>query len=487
MLTGFDSDLFIDGRFVPAEGKARYPNVSPVTEEVIGHAADASAADMERAIGAARRAFDTTAWSQDRAMRLEVLGRFRNALRDRRQRIGDITKAEVGAPTGCLAGPQRDGPLSFLDYPLDLLQGYRFERDLGIANTMGAPTRRLVWKEAAGVVAAISPWNVPIQINLAKAFPALAAGCTVVLKPAPETPWSAAVLAEAADAAGLPPGVLNVVTGQNPADLGEQLVTHPAVDMVSFTGSTQTGRRIMAQASATIKKLFLELGGKSANILLDDADFTAALTISAFMVTYHAGQGCSTPSRLLVSRRRHDEAVAMLKAIMEQMPFGDPDDPNQFMGPLISARQRERVLGYVEIGRSEGARLVTGGGRPAQLPRGFYVEPTLFDRVDNAMRIAQEEIFGPVLVVIPYDDEDDAVRIANDSIFGLSGAIHTADQERALRIIRRIRTGTFTVGHGSYYGADAPFGGYKQSGLGREMGQEGFEEYLQTKTIGLPA
>jgi aldehyde dehydrogenase (NAD+) len=351
---------------------------------------------------------------------------------------------------------------------------------------LGMASRRLVWKEPAGVVGAITPWNVPLQINLAKIFPALAAGCAVIQKAAPETPWTAALLGEVARRTDLPPGVLNIVTGADPGGLGEQLVTDPRVDMISFTGSTATGRRIMSAASGTVKKLFLELGGKSANIVLDDADFTAAITSAAFFVVYHAGQGCTTPSRLLAPRARYAEAVEMLKAVLEAIPYGDPDDENQFMGPLISARHRERVLDHIRIGASEGARIVTGGGAPGRLSRGFYVEPTLMDRVDNSMRIAREEIFGPVLVVIPHDGDDDAVRIANDSIYGLSGAVHSASPERALSVARRVRTGTFNVNSGNFFGADAPFGGYKQSGVGREMGVEGFEEYLQTKTIGLP-
>jgi aldehyde dehydrogenase (NAD+) len=351
---------------------------------------------------------------------------------------------------------------------------------------MGVPSRRYVWKEAAGVVGAITPWNVPLQINLAKCFPALAAGCTVILKPAPETPWLATVLAEIADKTDMPPGVFNVVTSADPAVVGEQLVADPRVDMISFTGSTGVGKRIMTVAADQIKKVCLELGGKSAFIVLDDADFAKVIPTSAFFVLYHAGQGCASFSRLLVPRNRYEEAIGMLKTAFEATPFTDPTSDQQIMGPLISARQRERVLEYVRIGQAEGARLVTGGGVP-EGKTGFYVQPTLFADVHNKMRIAQEEIFGPVLVVIPYEDDEDAIRIANDSPFGLSGGVATASTERGLAIARRIRTGTYGVNGGNFFAADTPFGGYKQSGIGREMGREGFEEYLETKSVGVPA
>jgi aldehyde dehydrogenase (NAD+) len=484
---GFVSRLFIDGAEREADGHRIYPNIGPATGEVIGYAADAAPPDMDAAIAAARRAFDQGQWARDADLRLHCLEQLRDGLRAERSRWRAVAMAEVGSPAGCIAGPQCDGPLAFLDFPIETLRAYRFERELPVSHMFGAASRRLVWKEPAGVVGAITPWNVPLQINLAKIFPALAAGCAVVLKAAPETPWTAALLGEIAARTDLPAGVLNIVTGADPGGLGEQLVTDPRVDMISFTGSTATGRRIMAAAAGTVKKLFLELGGKSANIVLDDADFAQAMPSAAFFVTYHAGQGCTTHSRLLAPRARYGEAVERLKAALESIPYGDPEDEGQFMGPLISARHRERVLDYVRLGAAEGARIVTGGGAPRRLERGFYVEPTLLDGVDNAMRVAREEIFGPVLVVIPHDGDDDAVRIANDSIYGLSGTVHSESPERALAVARRVRTGTFNINAGNFFGPDAPFGGYKQSGVGREMGVEGFEEYLQTKTIGLPA
>jgi aldehyde dehydrogenase (NAD+) len=353
--------------------------------------------------------------------------------------------------------------------------------------TRGGPTRRLVSREAAGVVAAITPWNFPVQINIAKVIPALAAGCTVVLKPAPDTPWSASFLGRvAARCPDMPAGVFNVVTSSDKTTIGEMLSGDPRIDVVSFTGSTVVGRRVMENAAPTIKKVFLELGGKSAYIVLDDSDFATALPLAA-TVCFHAGQGCAINTRLLVPRSRYEEALAVLEPIFTHFPYGDRMDMTQIMGPLISAAQRDRVLDYIETGKAEGARVVTGGGRPPHIEKGYYVQPTLFADVTNDMTIAREEIFGPVLVVIPYEDDADAIRIANDSVYGLSGAVASADNARALRVARSIRTGTFGINGANFFAPNAPFGGYKQSGIGREMGVEGFEEYLEVKTIALPA
>jgi len=484
-----ESRMFIDGELLAARSGATYPNINPATEEVIGEVADGGAEDMERAIAAARRAFDTSRWATDPAFRLQCLRQLREGLLANVDAFRQQIAAETGAPLGiCGAnGPQCDVPIGFGDWVLGHLEGFQWERDIGTASILGVTSRRMVRKEPIGVVAAITPWNVPLQINLAKCFPALAAGCTVVLKPAPDTPWSATLLGRVvAEHTDIPPGVFNVVTSSDPRSVGEQLVTDPRVDMVSFTGSTQTGRAIMAAAAATVKKVFLELGGKSANILLDDTDFSTAL-LSALSVCFHAGQGCAICTRLLVPRTRYAEAEEMLKQYFGFIAYGDPASEQQIMGPLINARQRERVLGYIERGKAEGARLLLGGGRPAHLPKGYYVEPTVFMDVTNDMTIAREEIFGPVLAVIPFDDDEDAVRIANDSIYGLSGSVWSASEQRALAVAQRLRTGTVNVNGGNFYGADAPFGGYKQSGIGREMGPEGFEEYLETKTVAIGA
>jgi aldehyde dehydrogenase (NAD+) len=308
-----------------------------------------------------------------------------------------------------------------------------------------------------------------------------------VLKPAPDTPWSATFIGRlAAEQTDLPPGVLNVVPSGDPAAVGEVLSGDPRVDMISFTGSTATGRRIMARGAETLKKVFLELGGKSANVVLDDANFESVVP-SGSMICMHGGQGCAITTRMLLPRSHYDDAVDLLRAAFENVPYGDPNDPGVIMGPLVNARQRDRVLGYIEKGKAEGARLLVGGGRPAHLEKGYYVEPTLFVDVDPDSTIAQEEIFGPVLAVIRYEDDDDAVRIANNSTYGLSGAVTSKSLDRAMGVARRIRTGTVSVNGGLWFGPDAPFGGYKQSGNGREHGVAGFEEYLETKTLGLPA
>jgi aldehyde dehydrogenase (NAD+) len=481
----FQSQLYVAGVLRAARGTRSYRNLAPATGEIAGYAADASREDMEEAIAAARRAFDAGPWSTDRSLRVHCLEQLQARLRANADAVRVRIAAETGATLGLTYGFQLDLPIAFMEWTIGLARRFNFERDLGVTTVMGSASRRYVWKEAAGVVGAITPWNAPVQINLAKCIAALGAGCTVVLKAAPETPWAAGMIAEAAAQTELPPGVFNVITGADKTALGEQLIADPRIDMISFTGSTATGRRIMATAADTMKRVFLELGGKSANIVLDDAPFPEALR-GSLAVCYHAGQGCSIPTRMLVPRSRYAEAVAIVQHMFESLPYGDPQSREQILGPVISEAQRARVLAYVQIGRDEGARLVTGGGVPPHLPRGYYVQPTLFADVDNRMRIAQEEIFGPVLAMIPYDDDSDAVRIANESIYGLAGAVFSADSERALAVARRIRAGTINVNGANAFGADAPFGGYRQSGIGREMGIEGFEEYLQTKTVAVP-
>jgi aldehyde dehydrogenase (NAD+) len=481
-----EARLLIDGRLLEARSGKRYPNINPATEEVLGSVADAGAEDAEAAIAAARRCFDESSWASDRALRRRCLIQLRDALRGAVAQLRAQVVAEVGATMAITEnGPQGDGPLGILDFYLELMERYDWETQLPVTRHMGVPSRRSIWKEAAGVVGAITPWNFPFQINMAKIAPALAAGCTVVLKAAPETPWTATFIGKlAAEQTDLPPGALNILTCGDRTAVGEWLVADPRVDVISFTGSTATGRRVMAAAAATVKRVFLELGGKSATIVLDDADFSNAL-LSGFAVCYHAGQGCAIPTRLLLPRARYAEGVEFLRAAFAQLPYGDPYGAGQIMGPLISSRQLARVLDFIETGKREGARLVCGGRRPPQLSRGYYVEPTIFADVRNDMRIAQEEIFGPVLVVIAYEDDDEAVRIANDSIYGLSGAI-IGSPERALRMARRIRTGTLNINGANFFAPDSPFGGYKQSGIGREMGVAGFEEYLQTKTVAFP-
>jgi aldehyde dehydrogenase (NAD+) len=475
----------IDGRLVPASNGASFENVNPATEEVIGTCADGTKDDMHAAIAAARRAFDESDWSADAAFRKKCLGQLAAALQEAKEELRTIVVAEAGSPVILTYAVQCNTYIDAMPYWAELAGSYEYERSMSDITFMGQPSRRLLRREATGVVGAITPWNFPLYLNLCKLGPALAAGNTLVLKPAPDTPWSATTLGRlVAERTDIPAGVVNVVASSDHG-LGEILSTDPRVDLVTFTGSTATGRRVMECGSATVKKIFLELGGKSAQIVLDDADFAKVLP-GVGMICTHAGQGCAITTRLLLPRSRYDEGLALAKASFEKLAYGDPTNPAHLMGPLVSRRQQQRVLGYIEKGRQEGARLLTGGGVPKQLPKGFYVEPTLFADVDPGATIAQEEIFGPVLAVIPYEDDDDAVRIANHSIYGLSGAVTSASEERALGVARRIRTGTLGVNGGFWFDVDTPFGGYRQSGLGRENGLLGFEEYLETKVIALP-
>jgi len=476
------SSLFIDGK--PCPGSAgTFPTINPATEEVLGVAADADADDMSRAIDAARRAFDETDWSRNTELRVRCVRQLRDAMREHLEELREITISEVGAPRMLTAGAQLEGPVGDLSFAADTAESYVWNQDLGEASPMGIPTRRTIAREAVGVVGAITPWNFPHQINLAKLGPALAAGNTVVLKPAPDTPWCAAVLGEiVAEHTDFPPGVINIVTSSDHS-LGALLAKDPRVDMVSFTGSTATGRSVMGDAAATIKKVFLELGGKSAFVVLDDADLGGACSVSAFTASMHAGQGCAITTRLLVPRGRYDEAVAIAAGTMGSIKPGDPTESGTVCGPLISARQRDRVQGYLDLATAEGGTFACGGGRPADRAAGFFIEPTVVAGLSNDARPAREEIFGPVLTVIPHDGDDDAVRIANDSLYGLSGTVFSADPERAARVASRLRVGTVNVNGGVWYSADAPFGGYKQSGNGREMGLLGFEEYLEAKLI----
>jgi aldehyde dehydrogenase (NAD+) len=479
--------LLVDGELRSASGGRTYETVNPATEAVLGQAADGTMDDVDAAVGAARRAFDETAWSTDVALRVTCLRQLRSALEAHADELRALTVAEAGSPVSLTYSAQLDDPVASLGWVADLAEGYRFETDLGDAKPLGIASHRWVRREAVGVVGAVTPWNVPHQINLAKVGPALAAGNTVVLKPAPDTPWCAAVLGRlAAEETDIPPGVLNVVPSSDNR-VGAALVADPRVDLVSFTGSTATGRKVMASASETLKKVFLELGGKSAFVLLDDADLRGAVATAAFTVCTHAGQGCAITTRLLVPRARLDEATEATAAVLAKLPAGDPTEPGTVCGPLISARQRDRVEGYLRLAREEGGSMVVGGGRPADLDRGYFIEPTLIAGLANDARVAQEEIFGPVLVVIPHDGDDDAVALANASPYGLSGSVWSADRERAVAAANRIRTGTIGINGGLWYSPDVPFGGYKQSGVGREMGVAGFEEYLETKSLAEPA
>jgi aldehyde dehydrogenase (NAD+) len=479
-----DALLYIDGVIRPAQGDKTYPNISPWTGEPVGRAADASAADVDAAIAAARRAFDQGTWSQQHAERHAVLAKFRDLLFANHDKLVDIARLEAGAAIGAAARAHVNGALSGMDDLLRCFHEVTWEEDRGRRNEYGFDSDRTVIHEAVGVVGAITPWNVPLYVNVGKVIGALLAGCTVVLKPAPDTPLLGSIMGELASEAGFPPGVFNVVTSADPAMAGEMLVADPRVDVISFTGSTAIGKHIMEKGAATLKRVFLELGGKSANIILEDApDF--AISVMSSMAVFHAGQGCAMPTRLLVPRSRYDEALKALEMSYAgfSTKWGDFDDPTQIMGPVISKKQQERVLGYIELGQQEGARLLAGGKARPDKGNGFFVEPTCFVDVRNDMRIAQEEIFGPVLVVIPYEDDEDAIRIANESDYGLGGSVVSGDKERGMRIARRIRAGAISVNGGMSITGDLPFGGFKRSGIGREWGREGIEEFLETKAI----
>ena len=475
--------MLIDGELVEAASGRHFENINPATEDVLGPVADASAADMQRAIAAARRAFDDTDWSTNRSLRKRCLEQLHDALDAEREELREELIAEVGTPRMLTYGPQLDAPLADgLLWPAKMIEEFPWERDLPNGAMMGMNSQRAVWKEPVGVVGSIVPWNYPFEVTINKIGQVLATGNTTVLKPAPDTPWNATRLGRlVAEKTDIPPGVFNVVTSSDHL-VGEELTLSPHVDMISFTGSTVTGKRIIERGAATLKRVFLELGGKSAMIVCDDADF-ATVVPAGSMVCMHAGQGCAMQTRMLLPRSRYEEGVELITQAMSMVPYGDPSEPNVMMGPVVSARQHARVLGYIHKGQEEGAKLVLGGGRPAAFPKGYFIEPTLFVDVDNSMTIAQEEIFGPVLCVIAYEDDEDAVRIANDSGYGLSGGVFSSDEARATRIARKVRTGSIGVNGGMWYGADSPYGGYKASGIGRQNGVEGFEQYLETKAV----
>ena len=484
MATLPDAKLTIDGVLRDAQGGKTFDVISPWTGQPVGKAADASAADVDEAIAAARRAFVTTDWSTNVEKRVDLVTKLRALFEANRERLSDLARDEAGAAMGAVGRAHVDMALDGWDDYLRLFPQLQWDKDYGGRTGYGFETQRKAVYEPVGVVGAITPWNVPLYVNVGKVVAALLAGCTVILKPAPNTPGMGAIFGELAQEAGFPAGVLNVIFGSDPALAGEMLVTDPRVDLISFTGSTNVGKRIMEQGAATLKRVFLELGGKSAKIILEDsANF--AMDVAQSMLVFHAGQGCAVHSRLLVPRSRYEEAKAVLKHAYASFGdnWGDYDNPAYIMGPVVSQRQMERVLSYIDIGQAEGATLLAGGKARPDKGSGYFIEPTCFVDVTNDMRIAQEEIFGPVLVVIPFEDDDDAVRIANESDYGLCGGVYSADLDRAIAVARRIRTGSVSVNGGMCIAGDLPFGGYKASGIGREWGLEGIEEFLETKLI----
>ena len=464
--------LYIGGEWVDPAGAETIDVVNASTEEVIGRIPQGTPEDVDRAVAAARAAFDP--WSQTEIVeRAELVRAVAAGLAARRDEIAATISQELGMPIVQSTGIQAGLPtMTFTSVP-DLIEDVVWREEVG---------NSVVVREPVGVVGAITPWNYPLHQIAAKVAPALAVGCTVVLKPSEVAPLNAFILAEVIDETGLPPGVFNLVTGTGPV-VGEAIASHPDVDMVSFTGSTRAGRRVSELASQSVKPVALELGGKSPNVILDDADLETAVTDGVSKCFLNSGQTCSALTRMLVPRGRLEEAERIAAAAAEAYTVGDPFDPGTRLGPLVSETQRERVRGYIAKGVEEGARLLTGGEEPPEgKERGYYVRPTVFSDVRPDMTIAQEEIFGPVLAIMPYDDEEDAIRIANDSQYGLAGGVWSADEERAQRVARRIRTGQVEI-NGGVFNPLAPFGGYKQSGHGRELGRHALEEYLVVKSM----
>jgi acyl-CoA reductase-like NAD-dependent aldehyde dehydrogenase len=471
--------LLIGGNWVEPATDERIEVVSPTSEEVIAAVPAASKVDMDRAVAAARDAFEHGPWPQTTLdERIEVLKRLADALGANRDALASLITDEMGCPIAQSRAIQVPSSRAILDAQLELAPSYPFR---SVRNS--ATGAALVIREPVGVVAAVVPWNMPLATTMQKLGPALLSGCTVVLKPAPETPLDAYFLGEMLLDAGLPAGVINIV----PTDraVSEYLVTHPGVDKVAFTGSTAAGRRIAALCGQDLRRVTLELGGKSAAVILDDADLETTVERLRMGSLRNSGQVCSLKTRLVVSTRRERELLDRLVALLESMPLGDPHDPATQIGPMVAARQRAVVENYIKVGLDQGAKIVVGGGRPPGLDRGWFVEPTIFSGVEADMRIAQEEIFGPVLAVITYGDEDEAIAIANNSSYGLNGSIFTSDLERGLELARRIRTGTVEL-NGNPAGYRAPMGGFKSSGIGRESGPEGFDPYVELKAIGLP-
>lgn len=480
------AQLYINGEITASSNGDEYDNISPWTGAAIGTAADATRSDVEHAIASARTAFDQTDWRNQHELRAELVTRLLAAIEARKDELTTIAQLEAGAALGAAARAHIDGAINGGHDLLRCFKEIQYSEDRGRKEEMGFVSERIVEHEPLGVVAAITPWNVPLYINVGKVFSALLAGCTVILKPAPETPLMGAILGKIASELDFPPGVFNVITSKDPAMAGEMLVTDPRVDVVSFTGSTAVGKRIMEAGAPTLKRIFLELGGKSANILLDDTPEFAQAVMSGIAV-FHAGQGCAMATRMLVPKSRYQEAVGYLSMAYQGFAdkWGDFGDASQIMGPVISERQYQRIQEYIEIGQKEGARLLAGGKARPDKGTGYFIEPTCFVDVTNDMRIAQEEIFGPVLSVIAYEDDEDAIRIANESNYALAGAVTSASRERALNVARKIRAGAVSINGGMCVTGDLPFGGFKSSGVGREWGLEGIMEFMDSKAIAI--
>ncbi len=464
--------FYIDGEWVQPSTGTTLEVINPATEEVIDVIALGGPADVDKAVTAAKAAFETYAQSS-RDERVALLERIIATYSARMGEVAAVISEEMGAPMPLARAAQAPAGLGHFITILEVLKNYPFEEDIGTSHII---------KEPAGVCGFITPWNWPINQITCKVAPALAAGCTMVLKPSEVAPFNAILFAEVMDEAGVPPGVFNLVNGDGPT-VGVALSSHPDIDMMSFTGSTRAGVEVARNAAPTVKRVAQELGGKSANIILDDADFQQAIARDLFGLCMNSGQSCNAPTRMLVPRERMDEAAAIAKAAADNLKVGDPKAKGTTIGPVVSEAQFNKIQGLIEKGIAEGAKLETGGpGRPDGLNQGYYVKPTVFSHVTNDMTIAREEIFGPVLSLIGYRDDEDAVRIANDTVYGLSGYISSGDRERAKALARRMRTGNVHL-NGASVDNKAPFGGYKQSGNGREWGVHGFEEFLEVKAI----
>lgn len=464
-------NLYIDGKWVPPTGTDAIDVIDPATEQVIGSVPSSAPEDVDAAVAAARRAFDPLVTVAERRDRLaKIIDAMEKALPDIAETIG----REMGAPLRIAQTAHTQLAVTAARGILSTLDSYQFEERVG---------NSLLVREPYGVVGAITPWNYPLYQVVVKVLPAIAAGCTVVLKPGNEAPLSLFELVDAIHEAGLPPGVLNLVSGPG-AVIGERIAGHPEVDLVSFTGSTTVGARVAAIAAQTVKKVTLELGGKSANVILDDADLTAAVKVGVGNCFLNGGQTCVAWTRMLVPRSRYDDALELIRGAVARYTVGDPFDPGTRIGPVASERQMETVRGFIERAERDGARLIAGGADKVG-DVGFYVAPTVFADVDPESELGQEEVFGPVLAVIPYEDEQDALRIANGTRYGLSGAVWSGDVDRATAFARRVQTGQLDI-NGGRHNPLAPFGGYKQSGVGRELGRAGLEEYLQLKSLQLP-
>ncbi|SHK10283.1 Acyl-CoA reductase [Pseudonocardia thermophila] len=468
------SSLYRNGAWVAPASDERIEVENPTTEQVLGTVPAGTAADVDEAVRAARAAFP--AWSQTPvAERAAILRRIRDGLAKRQDEIAETISTEMGCPLRISQKIQAALPQTVVGSYADVLESFEFDTRVG---------NSIVAREPVGVVGAITPWNYPLHQITCKLAPALAAGCTFVLKPSEIAPYTAYLLFEVLDEAGLPDGVVNLVTGYGPV-VGEALAAHPDIDAISFTGSLRAGKRVAELAAQNVTRVTLELGGKSANVLLPDADVATAVKVGVSNAFLNGGQTCMAWTRMLVHADRYDEAVELAGSIAAGFTPGDPLDPGTKLGPLVSGAQRERVRGYIRTGLEEGARLVTGGAEPPEgIERGYYVAPTVLADVDPNSTVAQEEIFGPVLSVIRYTDEEEALEIANNSQYGLSGAVWSADQDRALAFARRVRTGSIDV-NGGRFNPLAPFGGYKRSGIGRELGTAGLEEFLELKAIQL--